>query len=331
MKATAASILVLPALCVPAVAQMATNSAVTDYRAPRTSSGQPSLEGVWLSNSIVPVEAIPEAPDLVVAEAEAGKISDIVVRSNADLPIFYLDPEVPELFREAGRINGLNVVRGQRRTRQVVEPASGKLPLTPAARGQINRIEQIVRSSVSPPLGNAADNPEQRSLWERCVALQANPPITQAESPHPLQVIQTRHYVVLHQEYGDEARIIPFAEKHRTHSFRQPLGDSIARWEGDTLVVETINLHAQDRIRGVLVFSPRSKVIEKLTRLSEGELLYQYTIEDPAIYTAPWLAEYSFYRTDRKMYEFSCHAGNYSLPNIMRGQRMAEQRAARNP
>jgi hypothetical protein len=134
---------------------------------------------------------------------------------------------------------------------------------------------------------------------------------------------------VLHQEYGDDARIIPFTDKHRATNLRNPMGDSIAHWEGETLVIETINLHPQDttRVFPTLFISRRSKIIEKLTRVSAKELLYQYTIEDPAFYTAPWLAEYSFYATDKKMYEFACHEGNYSLPNIMRGQRLAEERA----
>jgi hypothetical protein len=306
-------------------------SASPTYKAPRTSSGQPSLEGVWVSNAILSLEAIPEAPDLVVPEADARRISDIVVRDNADLPINFLDPEVPEGFRETGRVSGLAVVRGQRRTRQVVLPADGKLPTTPAARRQMDQVEQIVRSSVSPPLGNTADNPEQRPLWERCVALQANPPIASPQTTAPLQVIQTRDYVVLHQDYGGEARIVPLTDKHKAINFRHPLGDSIARWDGETLVIETINLHFADRVRfgPIMVLSPRSKVTEKLTRLSERELLYQYTIEDPALYAAPWLAEYSFYRSDDRMYEFACHEGNYSLPNIMLGQRVAEQRAVK--
>jgi hypothetical protein len=317
-------------LAQPAAAQTATNTALTDYRAPRTSFGHPSLEGIWVSNAILSLETIPEAPTLVVTEAAAKRISDVIVSANADLPFFYLDPEVPEGFRETGRVSGLGIVRGERRTRQVILPADGKLPVTQAARLQI---DAITRSSVSPPLGNTADNPEQRPLWERCVALQANPPISSPQTSAPLQVIQTRDHVILHQDYGGEARIIPFTDKHKSINFRHPLGDSIARWEGETLVIETINPHFADRVRfgPVILLSPRSKVIEKLTRLSEKELLYQYTIEDPALYTAPWLAEYSFYRSNDRMYEFACHEGNYSLPNIMQGARVAEGRAAGRP
>jgi len=69
-------------------------------------------------------------------------------------------------------------------------------------------------------------------------------------------------------------------------------------------------------------------VIERFTRLSETELLYQFTVEDPAIYTAPWLAEYSLYKANTRMFPGNCHAGNYSLPNILQGARVAEARAA---
>jgi hypothetical protein len=106
------------------------------------------------------------------------------------------------------------------------------------------------------------------------------------------------------------------------------LGDSIARWEGDTLVIETISLPENERIRAFsdLVVPAESKVIERFTRLSENELLYQYTIEDPKAYSAPWLAEYSLYRTDQRMFEHACHEGNYSLPNILKGARVADAR-----
>ncbi len=318
----------IPTAILPALAQ--TSRAQADYHAPRTSAGDPSFEGVWLSQSILELESLPEAPSLVVPEAEARRISELVVNYHANLPFNFLDPEVPELFREAGRINGLNKVRGERRTRQLVLPADGRMPFTPAARRRADELEQVFESSVSPPLGNTADNPEQRPVWERCAAMAAAPPIANPQTWHPIQIYQTKDNFVLKVEYHNGPRIIPFTDRHKATGFRSDTGDSIARWDGDTLVVETINLHFQDRIRvfPTLFLTPASKVIEKFTRVGPKELLYQYTIEDPAIYSAPWLAEYSFYLTDKPLYEFACHEGNYSLPNIMRGQRVAEARAA---
>lgn len=93
-------------------------------------------------------------------------------------------------------------------------------------------------------------------------------------------------------------------------------------------MIETVSLPEVDRVRLVsnLVVTKDSKVVERLTRLSDNELLYQYTVEDPAIYTAPWSAEYSLYRTDQRMFESSCHEGNYSLSNILKGGRVADMR-----
>ena len=137
---------------------------------------------------------------------------------------------------------------------------------------------------------------------------------------------------MLHTEYGDEARIIPFTSAHRPRRSTALIGDSIARWEGDTLVIETIGLPEKDRVRffSNLVVTSDARVIERFTRLSEKELLYQYTVEDPTTYTAPWLAEYSLYRTSQRMFEHACHEGNYSLPNILRAQRVKDARTAAN-
>jgi hypothetical protein len=83
-------------------------------------------------------------------------------------------------------------------------------------------------------------------------------------------------------------------------------------------------------VRGALptsvLLGPDSKVIERYTRVSKDELLYQFTVEDPKIYTAPWLAEYSVFRAPYRMYPSSCHEENYSLPNILSGQRVADIR-----
>ena len=102
----------------------------------------------------------------------------------------------------------------------------------------------------------------------------------------PIQVVIQ---VVIHTEYGDEARIIPFATAHKPDALHSALGDSIARWDGDTQVIETIGLPENDRVRyfSNLLVAADSKVIERFTRLSEKGLLYQYTVEDPKILYRP--------------------------------------------
>ena len=288
------------------------------YVAPRTSFGQPSFEGVWNQNFVILMEANPRAPMLVLPEDAAREFAVAAAAGIGNALDKSLDPEVPELMKMT---DGLPIVRGERRTRSVVLPVDGKLPYTPEARRESSRGPQSPR----------VDNPEERPNWERCITSLGLPPVTGmgTTSVNPRRFIQTPGQIVIHTEYGDEARIIPFSATHKPRELHSPMGDSIARWEGETLVIETIGAPANDRVRffSNLIVTPESKVIERFARLSDNELLYQYTIEDPAIYTAPWLAEYSLYRTSHPMLEHACHEGNHSLPNILRGQRVMDTEA----
>ena len=289
------------------------------YVAPRTSFGQPSFEGVWNQNFVILMEANPRVPMLVLPEDAARDFAAAAAAGIGNALDKSLDPEVPELMKVT---DGLPIVRGERRTRSVVLPVDGKLPYTPEARREASRGPQAPR----------VDNPEERPNWERCITSLGLPPVTGmgTTSVNPRRIIQTPGQIVIHTEYGDEARIIPFSATHKPEALHSPLGDSIARWEGETLVIETIGTPANDRVRffSNLIVAPEAKVIERFTRLSDNELLYQYTIEDPAIYTAPWLAEYSLYRTSDPMLEHACHEGNHSLPNILRGQRVMDAESA---
>jgi hypothetical protein len=292
-------------------------AALQPYSAPRTSFGHPSLEGVWTQNFVILMEAMPQAPMLVLPEAAAKQMAEAAAKGIGNALDRGLDPEVPELMKMT---DGLPIVRGERRTRSVVLPADGKLPYSPEARKESSR----------GPHSPLIDNPEERPNWERCITSLGLPPVTGmgTTSVNPRQFIQIPGQVVIHTEYGDEARIIPLTDTHKPKALHLPIGDSIARWEGETLVVETIGLPANDRVRffSNLVVTENSKVIERFTRVAENELLYQYTVEDPAIYTAPWLAEYSLYRTSQRMFEHACHEGNHSLPNILLAQRMKDAR-----
>jgi hypothetical protein len=296
-----------------------------EYKAPRTAFGQPNLEGVWNTHFILPIEARPEVLSLTLPEAEASVLAHTIARETDSLAILALDPEIGEMHKTMAE-QGLAIVRGERRTRQVVQPADGKLPYTSAARREVDYIENLIATEIDPP--QRADHPEQRPSWERCLALQGQPPIIAVTDANPRRIIQTRDHVLIHTEYGDEVRIVPFTDKHRAAVHRSVLGDSIARWEGDTLVIETVRLPARDRMRVLptLIVPAEATVIEKYTRLSKDELLYQYTIIDPEVYTALWLAEYSLYRTDARMFEFACHEGNYSLPGILQGAREKERK-----
>jgi hypothetical protein len=316
------------ALMAAALLIAAPASAAADYRAPRNAIGQPDLQGVWNTHFFLPMEARPDMPSLTLSEADATAYARKLNAEAGKLAIFAQDPEVAEIRGDASR-SDLAIVRGQRRTRQVVQPSDGMLPLAPGARGQLRFIEQLLRNQTEPPFPK--DDPEVRPNWERCVVGWGQPPVTSTSDINPRQILQTKDAVVILSEYGPDLRIVPFADKHGSLAMAGPLGDAIAHWEGDTLVIETIGLPAKDAIRPfpTLFVSATAKVVERYTRVSKTELLYQYTVVDPSIYTAPWLAEYSLFSQARPIYEFACHEGNYSLPNILAGARAEEKARAK--
>ncbi len=286
---------------------------------PRTPDGRPDFQGaVWATNFFPVFDTNPMSPDLIVPEDEAKTIVDTMFAGMAGFLEKSIDPEAAHIM---GDTDGLPIVRGERRTRLVVLPADGALPLTEEAK---------VLIGVADKSEDKKDDYEQRPTGERCLVLSGNPPIHAVVSYNRLQFIQTTDYVVVHSENGDEARIIPFATVHAAPGPTSWYGDSIARWDGDTLVLETIGNSPYVRVRGLMakfVINPNAKVIERYTRLSSTELLYQFTVEDPSAYSTPWLAEFSFYSTTTGMYSSPCHEHNHSLPNILMGQRMADLRA----
>jgi hypothetical protein len=127
-----------------------------------------------------------------------------------------------------------------------------------------------------------------------------------------------------------DTRIIPMdGRPHAAPAIHQWLGDSRGRWEGATLVVETTNLRDVDqRNVGVFGTTERGRVIERFTRLGPDTMDYQFTVDDPAWYTAPWTASIPMTKVQGPIYEYACHEGNYALPGILAGERRQEKKAA---
>jgi hypothetical protein len=119
-----------------------------------------------------------------------------------------------------------------------------------------------------------------------------------------------------------DARIIPLdGRPHIGQNVRQWFGDSRARWEGSTLVVDTTNFSDKWSFRGS---TEKLRLIERFTRTSADTVKYEFTIDDPATFTKKWTAAIPMSNTDETIYEYACHEGNYGLANILRAARVQE-------
>jgi len=143
------------------------------------------------------------------------------------------------------------------------------------------------------------------------------------------QIVQSPGHVVIVVEMNHDARIVRIGGKHPPEHVKLWLGDSIGRWEGDTLVVETTNIHPDQAfnadVRHYLYLTHTAKVTERFTRVAADQILYQFTVEDSTAYTQAWRGEMPLRTAPGPMYEYACHEGNHSLPGILRGARYEEK------
>jgi hypothetical protein len=141
-------------------------------------------------------------------------------------------------------------------------------------------------------------------------------------------IVQTADAVLIFTEMVHDARIIRMGNGPRLPSHITPyMGDSWGHWEGDTLVIETTNIHPAQAVT-LYGASSSMKVTERISRADERTLLYRFTVEDPATFTEAWGGEVPFRRLDGMLYEYACHEGNYALSNVLSGARDEERRKA---
>ena len=330
---------------------------------PRTPDGRPDFSGMYNVATITPIERPAELGNrLVLTDDEAATLERYEQQRNEkDLQPSDPNRSAPPvggdrsptksylegLFRAGGGVvGGYNLiwinpgdrvvtVDGQKRTSLIVDPPDGRVPaMKPEARER-NAAFQARRVSPDAAEGAAAgpsaayDGPEARPLAERCLlgfSSTSGPPTLPNYFYNNLkQIVQTRDTIMILNEMVHDVRFIRMNATHLPQNIRQWLGDSIGRWEGDTLVVETTNFTNKTQFRGS---SEHLKVIERFTRTPEGNLLYRFTIEDPTTWERPWTGEYPWVATNEPMYEYACHEGNYALGGVLRGARLLETEAA---
>jgi len=175
-------------------------------------------------------------------------------------------------------------------------------------------------------------------VYERCIlGFNAGPPIIPGGYNQNIQLFQTRDYLVINTEMNHDARIVPLdGRPHLPTHLRQWDGDSRGRWEGDTLVVTTTNFMSTgtgtlmldgNRARPGVGWSPDENLtlIERFKLADSDTLIYEFTINDPTVWTKPWTMSLPMTRSEQHLYEYACHEGNYDMMHILSGARAIEK------
>ena len=341
------------AIAVAAVATLTPTSAqapkaiAKPWTMPRMPDGKPDLQGNWSNATLTPLERPGDNTPGVMSKEEVSRLENGFA-ARVDRLAQSSDPNRPAPPKggdgsvgAAGNVGGYNnfwidpgdrvaVVNGEYRTSLIVDPPNGKVPAqTPEARKR-------AQDRLAGMKGRGQyDHPEFRPLAERCLmsfGSNAGPPmLPNYFYNNNYTIVQTKDHVMILSEMVHDVRIIRLnTTDHLPKNVRPWLGDSIGRWEGDTLVVETTNIHPTQLAQGGLLYAYRGasenlKVTERFTRNGPDTILYKFTMEDPATFVAPFSGELPFNRLDEQVYEYACHEGNYAMSNILNGERVRER------
>ena len=314
------------ALVLPAISSSAAESA---WKVPRTPDGRPDLQGTWTNATLTRLERADTFGDRrALTPEEVAKIEGTEAQyvANAAKPsdLKQKDPNCVNFQFGCGYNNfwidrGSRVVtvNGEKRSSLLIEPANGKVPPLTESRRLELAAERAAHGSF--------DGPEARPLGDRCLLAfgsSSGPPMLPVLYNNHYQIVQNDDTVLILVEMVHDARIVRMNGRHVPTNVRKWMGDSIGRWDDDTLVVETTGFTQWEKFRGA---TPNVKVTERFTRTGPDSMLYQFRLEDPAAFTAPLAGEFPFYRTDERIYEDACHEGNYALPGILAGAREQEK------
>ncbi len=313
-------------------------SGAEGWAAPRTPDGRPDLQGIWTTQTFTPLQR-PEryAGQEFLTEEEAAQLTEVLTAQGVDplrrsAFVQALAEDDAEKRRDATlqsdpthydnamwlrttQPKGLS----SRRTSLIVDPPDGRIPpRTPE--GQQRSAAQRERRGY--------DSYANRPLQERCLVwTHEGPPMLPPPYNDIYQIFQIPGSVVLFPELANNpTRIISTdRQAHLPEGVRQWAGDSIGRWEGDTLVVDTTNFTDRTAFQGS---GEALHVVERFTRVDADTIQYEFTVDDPTTWERSWSAEIPMVKTDGRLFEYTCHEGNYGMQNTLRGARATDRQAA---
>jgi hypothetical protein len=337
----------------PAPAPAATPSARvtevrTTYKGPRTPWGHPDLQGTWDYRSITPLERPAQfgnrefLTDAEVKEMEARAAKRMDEPPAEDAPASTIHPTY---WTDPGR-----TVTESRRTSLIIDPPNGRIPppaegraggggggrrgggaataTAPAGRGAGTATAAGGRGAggTQARSGGRADSWLDRSVLERCITWGLPTALLPGLYNNNIQIVQSPTFVAITHEMVHDTRVIPFRDRaDLSRDLAGWLGDSWARWEGDTLVVETANFNGRVNYRGS---TTNLHLTERYTRVGTDKVEFRLTVQDPTTWSAPWTVALTMRTSEGPLVEYACHEGNYGLRNILEVARDEEKAAA---
>ena len=297
-------------------------AAPATYTVPTTPWGHPDLQGTWDYRSITPLERPQQFGTREFLTDEEVKEMEARAAKRMDEP--------PPEDAPAGTIHAAywtdpgRRVEESRRTSLIIDPPNGRVPpLTAEGR---ERQAAGRRGGGGPNRqGGRADSWLDRSPLERCITWGLPTAILPGLYNNNIQIVQSPTHVAITHEMVHDTRLIPLdGRPHLSKALGQWMGHSRARWEGDTLVVETTNFSDKFSYRGA---SANLRLTERYRRVGDDKIDFRITVEDPTTWTAPWTAAFSMRPSEGPMFEYACHEGNYGLRNILEVARDEEAAA----
>lgn len=303
-----------------------------DWVMPRTEYGHPDLQGTWFFGSRTPLQRRANLGMRSTYTEQEARDLEANMQARLDRQFAALDPDrsAPEAGARIGQEADdsflahyqepkLVQVNGEYRTSVIIDPPDGRIP-------RREGFMDFTASRRAAGLGDT-DGPEGQPLSGRCLMFGAAlPSLTPIMMNPNLLIVQNDDYIVVMTEMINDARIIRFDDEHFDKGIRNWMGDSVGRWEGDTLVVHSKNFRPEQSSARSIVMSEQFEVVERYRLVSDDEILYSFTVYDEQAYTRPFTGERILSRNppEERIYEFACHEGNYSLSGILAGARRQE-------
>jgi hypothetical protein len=310
---------------VPSTPAKALSTAKVSGAPARTPDGQPNLQGVWSFAILTPLERPDDlAGKATLTDQEAAAYAKRKrERENKDSRDGSgTDADVGKAYNDAWWDFG---TRASNQTSLIIDPPNGKLPAL-TAEGQKRKMAWTASFLTGVPTG-----PEDRTLAERCIlGFNSGPPMLPSAYNNNVRIVQTKDQVAILNEMVHDTRIVPLdGRPHGT--IRQWTGDSRGHWEGDTLVIDTINFtSAGTGVYAIALTTDENlHLVERFTRRDAHTLIYEITVSDPTIWTKPWTASVPMTLSDQPIFEYACHEGNRGMVGMLAGAR-ADEAAAKN-